>query len=255
VNIDIQPGVDYISPSLLYIREGDPMYLGSDNIDGVPGSAVELSADIKTLVKTDNVESFKSGAAFDYTLNDSDDPIIEVGVNGDGGDFGRNNGYFQFRIIASNADDLPTYSDLKSQWEGTSPPSGENLIGLVYRVKATEYAYVGEDDDRLYVDRIDFEDVSGTAFVEFTLADDDEQNIFAIGDTIRVFGAEGITPDINGIINITVTEKKVTSGRYIVRGIAESIDATNSTNDTSGQTEKPYIGIQNTFVLAKGRIT
>jgi len=256
VNIDIQPGVDYISPSLLYIRDGDPLYLGSDNINGVPGSAIELSADIKTLVKTDNVESFKTGAAFDYTLNDSDDPIIEVGVNGDDGDFGRDNGYFQFRIIASNADDLPTYSDLRSQWEGTTPPSGENLIGLVYRVKATEYAYVGEDDDRLYVDRIDFEDVSGTEFIELTLADDDEQNIFAIGDTIRTFNIEGVTPDVNGI-EITVTEKKITAGRYIIRGeITESVSLGGTTTfDTSGQTEKPYIGIRNTFVLAKGRIT
>lgn len=256
VNIDIQDGVDYVSPSLLYIRDGDPIYLGSSDRDNEPGSAVELSSDIKTLVKTDNVESFKTSAAFDYTLNSSNNPIIEVGVNGDGGDFGRNNGYFQWRIIAPNANELPTYSDLKSQWEASSPPSGENLIGLVYRIKATEYAYVGTEDDRIFVDQIDFEDVSGTEFIELSLTDSDELNIFAIGDTIRVFNIEGVTPDVNGI-EITVTEKKVVSGSYIVRGeITESVSLGGTTSfDTSGQTVKPYIGIKNTFVLAKGRIT
>jgi hypothetical protein len=257
VNIDLDPGVDYVSPSLLYLRDNEPLYLASTDASGTPGSAVELSSDILTLTKVDNVESLSApGGSFDYTLNSSNNPIIEVGVNGDEGEFGRQNGYFQWRIIATNANQLPTYSELKSQWEASSPPTGESLIGLVYRIKATEYAYVGADDDRIYVDQIEFTESGGEEFAEFELVDDDEQNIFAIGDVIRCFNIQGVTPDINGI-EITVTEKNTSAGNTYVKGeIFGSVSIGGTTVfDTSGQTEKPYLGIRNTFVLAKGRIT
>lgn len=257
INIDIEPGLDYVSPSLLYIRQDDPFYLGSTDQSGIPGSAVELSSDILMLTKLDNVESLATpGGSFDFTENSAGNPIIEVGVNGNEGDFGRNNGYFQFRIIAPNAIQLPSYSELKADWLASSPPESESLVGLVYRIKGTEYTYTGMDDDRIYTNGIEFSEVSTDQFAEFELEDNDELNIFAVGDTIRCFNIQGVSPDINGI-EITVTEKRTDAGSTYVKGlIAGSVSIGGTTEfDTSGQTEKPYIGIRNTFVLAKGRIT
>lgn len=257
VNIDIEPGVDYISPVLLYLRASEPLYLASVDAPGVPGSAVKLSSDILALTKLDNVESLADiGGPFDFTKNAAGNDIIEVGVNGNEGEFGRENGFFQWRIIASNANELPSFSALKSQYEATNPPEGETLLGLAYRVKATEFAYVSEDDNRIFVDEIKLTEEGSDQFARFDLFNPDEQNIFAIGDVIRCFNIQGITPDINGI-EITVTEKFTSAGSTYIKGqISGSVNLGSTTTfDTSTQTVRPYIGIRNTFVLAKGRIT
>lgn len=257
VNIDVQPGVDYVSPSILYMRESEPAYLGSSDLEDQPGTGITLSSDILMLTKVDNVESLAPvGGDFDFTTNDAGDPIIEVGVNGDDGDNGRNNGYVQWRIISRNVDALPTYSNLKSQWKDTAPVEGEDLIGLVYRIKAIEYAYTGVDDDRIYIDQIEFTQDSDGTYVEFLLDDSDEINIFAVGDMIRSFGIEGVSPNIN-TVDLEVLEKNESGTSAFVKAlISESVSLGSTTVfDTTEQAEQPYIGIRNTFVVAKGRIT
>ena len=258
VNIDLDPGIDYISPSVLYMRGDEPAYLGSTDQDGQPGTAIELSNDILMLTKLDNVETLsQQGSDFDFTENDASDPIIEVGVNGDTGADGRENGYVQWRIISRNADALPSYSNLKSQWLDTNPVEGEEMIGLVYRIKGTEYAYTGQTDPRLYVDQVEFTEDGSDQYAEFQLADNDDINIFAIGDSIKAYNIVGVSPDIN-TVELEVTEKNETGiAAFLKAKILSSVTLSSTTVfDTSGQVgEKPYIGIRNTFVIAKGRIT
>ena len=192
INVKVEPGVDYQSPSMLYLRRGESMHLGSANdiVSGsaVPGTEVTFSADILTLTKLNNVESLAAaGGALDYSDNGSGDPIINVPINGDGGDFGRDNGYFQWKITSANANELPTYKELKADWTATSPDDDETLIGLIYRIKATEYAYAYSDPDlvdngRILINELDVVD-NNTA--NLILKNNDNLAVFAIGDRIR----------------------------------------------------------------------
>jgi hypothetical protein len=113
VNITINPGVDYTSPSYLYMTRGEPLHLGSGNkLDSslvpqpIPGTAISITSDIFVLTKLNNAEQQK--VAWDYS-NNAGSPIINI-ITPDAGDFGRNNGYFQFRVTQANSLVLPALS-------------------------------------------------------------------------------------------------------------------------------------------------
>jgi len=258
INVKLEPGVDYQSPSMLYLRRGEPMHLGTADVQvggvAIPETSVELSADILMLTKLDNVESLATiGGDFDYTENSAGDPIINVPINGNGGDFGLNNGYFQWKITSANAQQLPSFSALKTAWEATSPPSGESMLGLIYRIKATEYSYAYESDGRIFVDNFDQID-SNTG--KFTLKNNDDKFIFAVGDVIKPLNVSGAGINFSGS-EFTVTAIE-SDGAGKFRIVADtSTDLSSATDkDYSGDSDadKPYLIIRNTIILAKGRL-
>lgn len=250
VNISIVPGVDYTSPSYLFLSRGEPVHLGSGNkLDAndvaIPGTAVTLEPDIYVLTKLNNSEILKTSAPFNYsTINGQE--IINI-ITPNTGQYGRNNGYFQFRVTKTNADALPNLATLLAT-HGSSLVAGEQLIGLVYRIKATAYTYtdVGE---RIEIFAGAFSTESGNKFYTITLKDPEQYSIFTVQDKVKLF-SHTTTPDINNL-EVTVTQK-------IVDGLLRKIklqlpSATNLTNFNNGA-ETGYATIQNTFIIAKGRI-
>ena len=258
INVKLEPGVDYQSPSMLYLRRGEPMHLGSgeDTVGGaaVPGTEVEFSADVLALTKLNNVESLAApGGALDYSLNGSGDPIINVPINGDGGDFGRDNGYFQWKVTSANATQLPSYSELKADWTATSPDADETLIGLIYRIKATEYAYAYEADGRILVSN--FEKIDSNTG-KFTLKSNDDRFVFAIGDVIKTLNVSGATLNFTGSTwTVTNVESDGAGGYRVVADTTTDLTtATTASYASAADADKPYLIIRNTFVLAKGRL-
>ena len=258
INVKLDLGVDYQSPSMLYLRRGVAMHLG-DNQDlvsgvAVPGTEVELSADILALTKRNNVEALGAiGGSLDYSNNGSGNPIITVPINGNGGDFGLENGYFQWKITSANVNALPSFNELKADWTATSPPSDESLIGLIYRIKATEYAYAYEADGRILVNN--FEKVDSNTG-KFTLKSNDDKNVFAIGDVIKTQNVSGATLNFTGSSwTVTAVESDGAGGFRVVADTTTNLTtATTASYTSSADADKPYLIIRNTFVLAKGRL-
>ena len=258
INVKLDLGVDYQSPSMLYLRRGAAMHLG-DNQDlvggvAVPGTEVTLSADILALTKRNNVEALGAiGGSLDYSNNSSGNPIITVPINGNGGDFGLENGYFQWKITSANVNQLPSFNELKADWTATSPPSDESLIGLIYRIKATEYAYAYEADGRILVNN--FEKVDSNTG-KFTLKSNDDKNVFAIGDVIKTQNVSGATLNFTGSSwTVTAVESNGAGGfRVVADTTTDLTTATTASYTSSADADKPYLIIRNTFVLAKGRL-
>jgi hypothetical protein len=234
------------------------MHLG-DNQDlvggvAVPGTEVTLSADILALTKRNNVEALGAiGGSLDYSNNGSGDPIITVPINGNGGDFGLENGYFQWKITSANVNALPSFNELKADWTATSPPADESLIGLIYRIKATEYAYAYEADGRILVNN--FEKVDSNTG-KFTLKSNDDKNVFAIGDVIKTQNVSGATLNFTGSSwTVTAVESDGAGGFRVVADTTTNLTtATTASYTSSADADKPYLIIRNTFVLAKGRL-
>ena len=263
VNISIVPGVDYTSPSFLFLSRGETVHLGSTNkVDlqgnAVPGSAVQLDSDIFVLTKLNNAEILKT--EWDYTENNGQ-PIINI-ITPDTGDYGRNNGYFQFRVTKTNAEEVPNLVELLT----THGPSlttytdengkvvREQLVGLAYRIKATGYTYTDEGE-RLNIGYISaqepniFTTVGSDKFYTIALSNVNDFSIFTVGDKVKIFGHSS-TPDINNI-ELEVAEK-ITSG--LNRKLKLKLPSGTDLSNVSAGLATGYITIQNTFIIAKGRI-
>jgi hypothetical protein len=253
INITINPGVDYTSPSHLYMTRGEPLHLGSDpkkNTLGVdiPGTEIVLESEIFVLTKLNNSEVQRVAAPFNYS-NNGGSPIINIITpNIDAGGYGRNDGYFQFRVTQANSLVLPTLPQLITT-HGSSLEVGEQIVGLAYRIKGTGYKYtdVGE---RINISAGVFSPnpyTSGNKFYTVTLSDINNFEIFTVGDVVKIFGHSS-TPDINGL-ECTITEK-LTGGRFKL----QLPSATNFSSLTNGTTPGGYITIRDTEILTKGRI-
>jgi len=254
VNISIVPGVDYTSPSYLFLSRGETVHLGSTNkldLQGNPvlGTAVELGADILVLTKLNNQEILKT--EFDYSLN-AGQPIINI-ITPDTGDYGRNNGYFQFRVTKSNAAAVPNLAQLLTT-HSDSLVENEQLVGLVYRIKATGYTYTDEGE-RLNIGYIGSEDpnifttVGSDKFYTIALSNVNDFSIFTIGDKVKLFG-HASSPDVNNV-EVEVVEK-ITSG--LNRKLKLKLPSGTDLSNVSAGLATGYITIQNTFIIAKGRI-
>lgn len=250
INITINPGIDYTSPSYLYMTRGEPLHLGSGNkldINGVqiPGTAIDITSDIFVLTKLNNSEIQKID--WDYSLNNGT-PIINI-ITPNTGDYGRNNGYFQFRVTRANSLALPNLSQLIST-HGPSLQPGEQMTGLVYRIKATGYTYtdVGE---RILIAGGVFSQDGTNKFYTITLQNSSADNfaVFTVGDIVKIFG-HSITPDINNI-DCTVVEK-TDNGVFQQIKIRLPNNTDLTTIENGGTTG--YITIRNTIIIAKGRI-
>jgi hypothetical protein len=248
VNISINPGVDYISPSYLFLSRGDTVHLGSTNKTDVnsniiPGTAVELTSDIFVLTKLNNTEIPRT--AWDYSLNNGN-PIINI-ITPDTGDYGRNNGYFQFRVTQANASAVPNLATLLAT-HGSALAAGEQLVGLVYRIKAKAYTYT-DPGERLEVLAGAFSTSGSDKFYTITLSNVNDFPIFTVGDKVKVFGHSS-TPDINNV-EATIAQK-IEDG--LLRKIRIQLPAGTDLTNFSNGGNTGYITIQNTFIIAKGRI-
>lgn len=255
INIQVPVGgVDYTSPSHLYMQRGDVIWLGSEDDPAIPGSAVTLSSDIFVLTKYQNSEIVKTD--FDYSLNNGQ-PIINI-ITENTGDFGRNNGYFQYRIAAANAAALPNLVDLYNEHGpdliqatpstgGLPAIPGEQIIGLAYRIKATAYTYTGVAE-RLAIAGGVFSNVGGN-FYTVTLASDGTFPIFTVSDNVKIFGHTS-TPEVNQAECIIV--EKIDGGfgaKKLKLQLPFNLPGTLVDGLATG-----YITIRNTVIIAKGRI-
>lgn len=253
ININPEIGVDYESPEMLYVESSVPAYLGSTdrddaNGDEVPGSAVELSSDIRVLTQLNNSEILKSSSAFDYTNNSSDNPIFEF-TTPDAGDKGRENGYFQFEITAANTFEIPTLADLITT-HSSSLVTGEQIMGLAYRIFATTYLYVDEGE-RIGIASSEFStDTSGDVLATITLDDANKYSKFIIGQTAKVFGHSS-TPDIKGAESTIIDKIEAGLDRKIVLQLPDSFTLPGSPVNGANT---GYITVRKTFTIAKGRI-
>lgn len=258
INIKLDPGVDYISPSFLYMSRGTPVYLGSVNrtdANGVaiPGTAVTLSSDIFVLTKLNNQEI--SRTAWDYStstpvVGGASQPIINI-ITPDTGDFGRNNGYCQFRITKTSGAELPNFSMLLSTW-GHTFPYGEQMIGLVYRVKATGYTYTDTGEQILINSGVfasTYNSVAGKYYT-ITLSNINDYPIFSIGDKVKLINHSS-TPSIVDIESTVID--KIDAGTNIKKIVIKLPDSVSLTTTANGAATG-YVTIQNTVIIAKGRI-
>lgn len=248
VNISIAPGVDYTSPSFLFMSRGETVHLGSTdkkdalNVD-VKGTAVQLASDIFVLTKLNNSEILRTN--FDYSTN-AGQPVINI-ITPDTGDYGRNNGYFQFRVTQGQAVGVPNLATLLTT-HGASLVAGEQLVGLAYRIKATGYTYTDEGE-RLNVLAGVFSNVSGNKFYTITLNNVNDFSIFTVGDKVKLFN-HATSPEINNA-EATVTQKIVDG---LLRKIQIQLPSGTDLSNVSNGGNTGYITIQNTFIIAKGRI-
>lgn len=242
INITVEPGIEYNSTKYLYVENNESVYLGSDDKDEVPGTGVSLDVDIKLLTKINNVEQLKA----DYTLNDNDQPRITISTP-ETGDFSREQGYFSFKITESNATAMPTLSDLIE--ENTNLVSGEQIMGLVYRVKATTYTFTDVGNRILIENSESFIQTGSDKFATIVIQDANLFPYFAVGDTVKIFGHDS-TPSINNE-DCEVVEKIETG---LLRKLKIKLPAAINISGAVSGTDAGYITIRKTFIIAKGRI-
>lgn len=238
INISVEPGIKYESSPYLYLdgSPSAPVYLGTEPENEVPGTGVELKADVWMLTKLNNVEILKLN---DYSQFSGEDTITIS--NGNEGTFGRNNGYFQFQISAANTSNLPTLSDLYSSHSNVLS-SGEIIVGLIYRVIAETYTFT-DVDNRIEIADLE-KNVDGS--VEILLSNNDQFAYFAVGDTVQIFN--NATSGLNSQ-ECTVVEKISTSLEKKIRVTLTTPLSGNVATGASG-----YITIKKSFIIAKGRI-
>lgn len=247
VNIMLEPGVDYVSPSYLYMERGVVSYLGSLNRQTdlavpIPGTAVSLAASINLLTKLNNAEQLRT----DYTNTSGGSPFINF-ISPDTGDFGRNGGYFQFKVLSSDISNIPTLSQLITANQGILV-EGEQVMGLVYRVLATTYTYTDENEI-IEISESVFSTSGGNKFITITLSNPADFATFVINDRVKIF-AHSSTPDINNT-DSTVTEK-IEDG--LTRKLKIQLPAEINLTGAVGGGQTGYITIRKTFIIAKGRI-
>jgi hypothetical protein len=180
-------------------------------------------------------------------------PIINI-ITPNEGDFGRNNGYFQFRVNQVNSLALPTLSQLITT-HGASLVAGEQIVGLVYRINGTGYTYT-DFNERILIDSGEFTASGVNKYYTITLKETNNWPIFNIGDGVKIFGH---STKANDVVNqrFTVVEKPSNGKLKLLVPLDftvpdPSVTLPHSVPDSSGYAG--YITIENTITLAQGRI-
>lgn len=245
INITLEQGVDYFSTFYLYQELGQAAYLSSIDRTGIPGTGVQLSADIKLLTKFNNAEQLRT----DYSLNASNQPIVDFITPNTSitTDKTRSNGYFQFKIIASNVNQILTLSELIQEAEADEIlVPGEQVMGLAYRILATTQLYT-DVDERIGIAASVFSTEGSDKFVTITLSDTSNFTIFAVGDVIKIYGHSS-TPNIDGAEGV-ITEKIISGSKLKIKLPA----STNLVGAVNGGATG-YVTIKKTIIIAKGRV-
>lgn len=201
------------------------------------------------------------------------------------------NGNFQLAINAAKVDSLlknASYNDIKTKYDAISNlrPSDENLIGLVYNVEATEYLFLGPTDTKITYSAFQFKRSQKQLILRVS---EIFAPLFAIGDrvvfkvgtfpagesdpglntlSLVVPAGSGDGVDMNGqpaAVHYGVANKVNFTGSTFelvldISAAGDSLinalpsDQASFTNISSTILDECRLGIQNTFVLTKGRI-
>jgi len=247
VNIILEPGVDYISPSYLYIERGVISYLGSENRlnqqgNEIPGTAVTLDSTINMLTQVNNAEELKDS----YTNTQFGEPFINF-ISPNTGDYGRNSGYFQFKVLASDIAELPTLSKLITD-HGDELVAGEEILGLAYRILATTYTYTDEGE-RIPIEASEFSVDGINKYITVTLQDETDFTTFVVNDIVKIFDHSS-TPDITNTEGTVVD--KIEDG--LLKKIKVKLPDETDLNGAVDGEQTGYVTIRKTFIIAKGRI-
>lgn len=247
INITLEPGVDYVSPSIYYLERGVAAWLGSQNREDdtateIPGTSVELTSSINMLTKLNNAEQLRT----DYTNTEGGQPFINF-ITSDLGEYGRNNGYLQFKILASAINEIPTLSELITDNSDILAPN-EQIMGLAFRVLATTYTYTDENE-RIGILESTFSTEGSDKFITITLSNPADYVTFVVNDIVKIFGHSS-TPDVNGTESTVAAKIEDGLLRKIKIQLPSSVDLTGAVDGE----QTGYVTIRKTFIIAKGRI-
>jgi len=247
INVTLEESDIYTSDIISYLRDGQPAWLSlADKIQGaatVPGTGVSLKTQIKVLAKLNNQEYLLPSSVLDFSTYNGSTPTISIVSS----DEDLKDGLVQFKLTSAAVNSLPNYGELLDIYQYLARPTGEQLIGLVYKIIANEYLFV-EGDDKIYLDSYEF---TNRTTLEFTVDVDSAPLVSALS-----------VNDILYPINVAAGNTSFNKTELIVKEITGTItpvikcqfvgnvtDTLNSIIATTG-----YIGVKNNFVVSKGRI-
>ena len=215
VNIRLETGVDYNSPSIVYQENGVNFDLAANQ--GFLSSAINELKKING-VETISTDYTQTAGGTDY-ISFLSSPTVDP-----------TEGELRFRITQTLVDDLLSRANFETLYAADT-----NSVGLVYRIFTTEYvpltnlvtqSPVTNSDQGGGVYRVEVEDVSG----------------FSENDVVRLVNHSS-TP------SLATTDGTITA----INNVAGTIDIDFGTTIT-GVASNGSLALKNTFVVVKGKI-
>lgn len=250
VNLDIE-SPNYISDLILYMRDGVPADLSTS-------TGVMLSSSIETLVELNGYVYTLKNPAFNYStygvLSTPSISIISSPAQLAGG-------YVQFKIVQDALSAIPTYGQLHTSYYSLATRlTGEKLVGLNYKLKATEYLYTDSADTKIRPTDYQFLSIGTGSILELTLdtasTNVTHPSVLAVGDIIKPFYVSRES-DTFDELDFKVTRINDT-GTYKLSAInttyTNTFSASQSVTINDSYTNRPYIGVKNEYIISKGRI-
>ena len=215
VNIILEPNTNYESDRYVYQENGAAFDITSTRNRQV------LTYRVDKLRKIDNVEELFS----EVLINGSSPITALVGTYV--------TGEFKFQITSANVNELTTTYSYSAQSQAIA-----GYIGLVYRALLTEYAPSGDISETI----APVITSGGVGITLYRVTLSNVSNI-GIGTVVRTL-SHGGTPNLDSVLG-TITNINTVTNQYTISYALSSI----SDVGDGGQ-----LTVENTFVLAKGRI-
>lgn len=259
INIELEQNQDFISDIILYMRDGSAAWLSSLTIGpSAYGTNVTLTTNINTLVKTDGHHYILPLSSFNYSTYNTNVPTISIISTEESLQQGR----VQFKLTNTAVNSLSTYGQLKLAYSNlTNRPIGETLVGLVYKIKATEYLFTNsETDDLINIKDYQF---NNNNTVNLYPTDVSDISLFSVNDIIYGINLTSGQTQINNqdltvqSIYINYVNDQIGVAYLVCSGNYEredgDIPGAVFTCPATGS-RPSYVGIKNNFVISKGTI-
>jgi len=229
INITVDTSGDFEGPVLQYLEEGEPKDISSGK--------VTITAGIGTMVGQGSTVTGES-------LSDKfmDFAIITPNV----GEFGRENGYIQTKLTATQTSQLASYT-------GAATTSlGYSIVGEEFQdIPVGLTTFIGISTGAWYKSNAAFIGVGATEY-RITLNDVDDFTAILVGDIVKLVD-HSVTPSLSAK-ELTVSEKVNVSA---VTKIVKLTGFTTISRINGGEipdSSNGYISIRKQFVIAKGRV-